>query len=138
MTDLRRSISRAIGARVSILHTKSDSVLPTPPHSLVVDVVTQEIHKGKTVDENFGKNQVTLEQLMQFGFAYTPPLIIAAVINKTFDPLASGAKTAEQISKETGASRRGLSWIMNALVGLELLKKTGASIRSHQRAKRFS
>ena len=70
------------------------------------------------------RGQVTPERLMQFGFAYAPPLIIAAAVsNKIFDSLASGAKTAEQISKETGASVRGLSSIMNALVGLELLKK---------------
>jgi ubiquinone/menaquinone biosynthesis C-methylase UbiE len=70
------------------------------------------------------KTQVTPERLMQFGFAYAPPLIIgAAVSNNIFDSLASGAKTAEQISKETGASGRGLRSLMNALVGLELLKK---------------
>src|SRR5216684_765952 len=73
-----------------------------------------------------GKDQVTPERLMQFGFAYAPPLIIgAAVSNKVFDSLANGAKTVEQISKETGASVRGLRAIMNALVGLELLKKSG-------------
>jgi SAM-dependent methyltransferase len=70
------------------------------------------------------KNQVTPERLMQFGFAYAPPLIIAAAVsNKIFDSLASGARTVEQLSKGTGASARGLRAIMNALVGLELLKK---------------
>jgi ubiquinone/menaquinone biosynthesis C-methylase UbiE len=70
------------------------------------------------------KDQVTPERLMQFGFAYAPPLIIgAAVSNKVFDSLASGAKTVAQLSKETDASARGLRAIMNALVGLELLKK---------------
>jgi ubiquinone/menaquinone biosynthesis C-methylase UbiE len=70
------------------------------------------------------KDQVTPERLMQFGFAYAPPLIIgAAVSNKVFDSLATGAKTVAQLSKETGAPARGLSAIMNALVGLELLKK---------------
>ncbi|HEY2626834.1 MAG TPA: class I SAM-dependent methyltransferase [Candidatus Udaeobacter sp.] len=70
------------------------------------------------------KDQVTPERLMQFGFAYAPPLIIgAAVSNKVFDSLASGAKTVAQLSKETGAPARGLRAIMNALVGLELLKK---------------
>src|SRR5438128_5917398 len=69
-------------------------------------------------------NQVTPERLMQFGSAYAPPLVIgAAVSNKVFDSLESGPKTVEQISKETGASERGLRAIMNALVGLELLKK---------------
>ena len=70
------------------------------------------------------KNQVTPERLMQFGFAYAPPLIIAAAVsNKVFDSLESGSKTVDQISKETGASARGLRMLMNALVGLELLKK---------------
>ncbi|HET9418758.1 MAG TPA: class I SAM-dependent methyltransferase, partial [Chthoniobacterales bacterium] len=70
------------------------------------------------------KKQVTPERLMQFGFAYAPPLIIgAAVNNQVFDTLESGAKTVDQVSNQTAASRRGLSAIMNALVGLELLKK---------------
>ena len=70
------------------------------------------------------KKQVTSERLMQFGFAYAPPLIIgAAVSNKVFDALESEAKTVEQVEKETGASERGLRAIMNALVGLDLLKK---------------
>jgi ubiquinone/menaquinone biosynthesis C-methylase UbiE len=72
--------------------------------------------------KNSKKDQVTPERLMQLGFAYAPPLIIgAAVSNKVFDTLANGPKTAEQVSKETGASVRGLRAVMNALVGLELL-----------------
>jgi ubiquinone/menaquinone biosynthesis C-methylase UbiE len=70
--------------------------------------------------------QVTPERLMQFGFAYAPPLIIGAAINnKVFDTLAGGTKTAAEVSKATGASERGLRLLMNALVGLELLKKSG-------------
>src|SRR5258708_15621865 len=71
-----------------------------------------------------GKDQLTPERLMQFGFAYAPPLIIgAAATNKVFDALATGAKTVEEASTETGASVRGLRAVMNALVGLELLRK---------------
>lgn len=70
------------------------------------------------------KKRVTPERLMQFGFAYAPPLIIgAAVSNKVFDTLANGGKTVEEVSKATRSSVRGLRAIMNALVGLELLKK---------------
>ena len=70
------------------------------------------------------KKQITSERLQQIGFAYAPPLIISeAVSNKVFDALESGAKTLEQVSKQTGASVRGLRAIMDALVGLELLKK---------------
>src|SRR5207253_10978018 len=60
---------------------------------------------------------------MEMSSAYGPPLVIgAAVGNKVFDSLESGPTSAEQVSKETGASERGLRIIMNALVGLELLK----------------
>jgi hypothetical protein len=79
---------------------------------------------GGQVNESFQETQVTPERLMQFGFAYAPPLIIAAAVaNKVFDSLESGSKAVDQISKETGASKRGLRMLMNALVGLELLKK---------------
>ena len=71
-----------------------------------------------------GTKNLTPERLQQLGFAYAPPLIIsAAVNNKVFDALESGPKTVEQLQKETGASARGLRAIMDALVGLELLKK---------------
>src|SRR5438552_14075552 len=70
--------------------------------------------------------KVTPERLMQFGFAYAPPLISsAAVAKQVFDTLAGGAKNVEEISRQTGASVRGLRAITNALVGLELLKKSG-------------
>src|SRR5436309_6067022 len=68
--------------------------------------------------------QVTPQRLMELSFAYAPPLIIsAAVSNKVFDSLENGAKTSEQVAEETGASARALRILMNALVGLNLLKK---------------
>jgi ubiquinone/menaquinone biosynthesis C-methylase UbiE len=72
------------------------------------------------------KPKVTPERLMQFGFAYAPPLIIgAAVANNVFETLTGGPKTLDEVSREAGASTRGLGAIMNALVGLELLTKRG-------------
>ena len=71
-----------------------------------------------------GKKQVTPERLMELSFAYAPPLIISAgVSNKVFDSLEGGAKTPGQVAEETGASARALGILMNALVGLGLLKK---------------
>jgi Dimerisation domain len=68
--------------------------------------------------------QVTPERLMQFGFAYAPPLIIgAAVSNKIFDTLNSGSRSIAEGDREIGASARGLRAIMKAPVGLELLTK---------------
>jgi len=70
------------------------------------------------------KKQVTPERLMELSFAYAPPLIISAgVSNKVFDSLEGGAKTPGQVAEETGASARALGILMNALVGLGLLKK---------------
>src|SRR5207245_9018371 len=63
--------------------------------------------------------KVSPERLMQFGFAYAPPLIIgAAVANKIFDTLASGAKNVEEVSRQTGECVRGLSAILIVLVGI--------------------
>jgi ubiquinone/menaquinone biosynthesis C-methylase UbiE len=68
--------------------------------------------------------QVTPERLMELSFAYAPPLIIsAAVSNKVFDSLEAGAKTSQQVAEKTGSSARALRILMNALVGLDLLKK---------------
>jgi ubiquinone/menaquinone biosynthesis C-methylase UbiE len=61
---------------------------------------------------------------MELSFAYAPPLIISAgVSNQVFDSLEDGAKTPEQVAEKTGASARALRILMNALVGLNLLKK---------------
>jgi ubiquinone/menaquinone biosynthesis C-methylase UbiE len=70
------------------------------------------------------KKQVTPERLMEISFAYAPPLIISAgVSNKVFDSLKDGGKTAEQVAGQTGASARAVRILMDALVGLDLLKK---------------
>jgi ubiquinone/menaquinone biosynthesis C-methylase UbiE len=70
------------------------------------------------------KKKVTPERLMELSFAYAPPLIISAAAgNKVFDALENAAKTAEEVAKETAGSPRALRILMNALVGLDLLKK---------------
>ena len=85
------------------------------------------MHFQLFVDSSMKKREtkkLTPERLQQFGFAYAPPFIIsAAVNNKVFDTLEAGPKTVDQVKKQTGASARGLRVIMDALVGLELLKK---------------
>jgi SAM-dependent methyltransferase len=45
------------------------------------------------------------------------------VNNKVFDLLEDSAKTSEQVAQHTGASPRAVRILMNALVGLGLLKK---------------
>lgn len=68
--------------------------------------------------------QVTPERIMQFAWGYVPPLILeAAIRHRVFDVLDNGPKTVHEVHQETGASERGLTAIMNALVGLEFLAK---------------
>lgn len=67
---------------------------------------------------------VTPERILQFAWGYAPPLVLeAAIRHHVFDVLDSGPKSVAAISKATGASERGLTAIMNVLVGLDFLAK---------------
>lgn len=67
---------------------------------------------------------VTPERILQFTFAFGPPLILeAAIRNRVFDVLDSGPRTIPELAKQTGASERGLSAIAGALVALNLLSR---------------
>lgn len=70
-------------------------------------------------------SQVTPERILQFAWGYSIPLMIeAAIENRVFDVLDAGPRTLAEVSKETGASERGLRNLMNALVGFQLLAKS--------------
>jgi hypothetical protein len=70
--------------------------------------------------------QVTPERILQMAWGYVPPLVLeAAIRHHVFDVLDAGAKTVAETAKATGASERGLTAIMNVLVGLEYLAKDG-------------
>ena len=63
---------------------------------------------------------------MQFAWGYIPTFVLeAAVRHRVFDVLDSGSKTLKETAAATGASERGLRIIMNVLVGLNFLAKTG-------------
>jgi SAM-dependent methyltransferase len=67
---------------------------------------------------------VTPERILQFAWGYAPPLALeAAIRHRVFDVLDEGSKTIEEVVEATGASKRGLSAIMNLLVGLGFLAK---------------
>jgi len=69
-------------------------------------------------------NPVTPERILQMAWGYAPPLILeAAIRHRVFDVLDSAPKTLDELQRETGASKRGLSAIANVLVGLNLLAK---------------
>lgn len=63
---------------------------------------------------------------MQMAWGYAVPLIIEAALKlDLFEKLNRGRKTLADLVEETGASKRGLRGILNALVGFELLSKRG-------------
>lgn len=69
---------------------------------------------------------VTPERIMQFAWGYAPTLIIeAALRHNVFDLLHASPKSVGKLASETGASTRGLTPILNALVALQLLAKSG-------------
>ena len=72
------------------------------------------------------REQITPERIMQMAWGYAPPLIIeAAVAHGVFDLLHQSPKSAQQLALKTHASERGLTAILNALVGLQLLTRKG-------------
>ncbi len=67
------------------------------------------------------------DRVLQIAWGYAPPLIVEAALNfRLFDLLEQTPQTAAQLTTQTGASFRGLSLILDALVGLELLARQGA------------
>jgi SAM-dependent methyltransferase len=63
---------------------------------------------------------------MQFAWGYAPPLILKAALNyRLFDLLDEAPQTVGQLAARSGASTRGLTAILNALVGLDFLVRQG-------------
>jgi ubiquinone/menaquinone biosynthesis C-methylase UbiE len=70
------------------------------------------------------KKNLTPDRLMQFAWGYSIPLMIESGLKHgVFDALEHGGKTVEQLSQETGTSRRGLTMLLNALCAVDLLRK---------------
>jgi len=69
----------------------------------------------------------TPDRIQQLAWGYAPPLILEAALNyRIFDLLDESPKTVEELARQTGASVRGLTAILNALVGLEFLARNGS------------
>ena len=66
----------------------------------------------------------TPERILQFAWAFAPPLLIeAAVRHRVFDILAEQRATLAELVQDSGASSRGLAALLDALVGLGLLAR---------------
>lgn len=63
---------------------------------------------------------------MQYAWGYTATLIVeAALENRVFDLLDGTPRTVAELAGLTGASPRGLRALLNALLGLQLVTRTG-------------
>jgi 3-hydroxy-5-methyl-1-naphthoate 3-O-methyltransferase len=68
----------------------------------------------------------TPDRLMQLAWSFAPALIIEAAVQQgVFERLNQGPRSAAELATETGASVRGVTAILNVLVGLELLGRDG-------------
>ncbi len=72
------------------------------------------------------EHSVTPERIIQLAWGYAPPLILeAALRHNVFDLLENGPKNLTELTQLTHASGRGLSVILNALVGFAFLSREG-------------
>ena len=68
---------------------------------------------------------VTPDRIMQFAWGYAPTLIIrAALQHRIFDLLDQSPMSIDELAQVTSASKRGLTAILNALVGLQFLSRS--------------
>ena len=73
-----------------------------------------------------GKARLTPERLMQLAWGYAPGLVVEAALDcHVFDLLDKSPRTVAELAKASKASVRGLTAILNALIGLGLLDRKG-------------
>ncbi len=80
---------------------------------------------SKTPSLAASQSKLTPERLVKMSWGYAPLLVIQVALSEgLFDLLNVSPATVQTLAKKTGASMRGLRAVLNALVGLGLLKKT--------------
>jgi hypothetical protein len=89
-----------------------------------------DLKKSRDEPEGAGKAMsntgpsVTPERILQFVWAFAPPLAIeAAIHHRVFDVLAKQPMSIAELAQAIGASTRGLSAIADLLVGFALLTR---------------
>jgi len=87
---------------------------------------TKTASRQRLVPSSSRDSAPTPERIQQIAWGYAPPLILEAALNyRLFDLLDESPQTVEELAYRTGASARGLTAILNALVGLEFLARKG-------------
>jgi len=66
------------------------------------------------------------DRIMQMAWGFAPPLLLeVAIRHRVFDYLDGAAHTAEEVAADTRGSVRGWTAVLNALAGLDFLRKEG-------------
>jgi ubiquinone/menaquinone biosynthesis C-methylase UbiE len=66
------------------------------------------------------------EILLQMGFSFGPARVLTTALQlRVFSLIAAGQATAQEIAQAATASERGMRMLLDALVGFQLLGKTG-------------
>ena len=66
------------------------------------------------------------ESLLQISFSFGPARVLATSLQlRVFSHIDAGHQRAEEIAQAAGASVRGMRYLLDALVGFQLLEKTG-------------
>src|SRR5438094_519484 len=69
----------------------------------------------------------TPERIMQIGWGFAPMFSLATALDlRLFTHVAEGKTTQAALEAATGASRRGLGMLLNAMVGLGFLTRAGS------------
>jgi len=72
------------------------------------------------------KPKVAPDRIMQMAWGYAPPLIIETALRfGVFDTLNKSPQSAAALAKKARVSERGMTLILNALVGIQLLARKG-------------
>jgi ubiquinone/menaquinone biosynthesis C-methylase UbiE len=69
---------------------------------------------------------MSAEIIMQMAFSHAPARILSSAVQLgLFSQMAEGKQTAQEIASAAGASERGVRMLLDALVGFQLLDRTG-------------
>jgi hypothetical protein len=75
---------------------------------------------------------------MQMNFAFAPSMILASGVQLgVFSQIAEGRNTAPEIARAAGATERGVRMLLDALTGLELLRKVNGAYELTPLAEEF-
>jgi ubiquinone/menaquinone biosynthesis C-methylase UbiE len=78
-----------------------------------------------------GDRALTPQRIQELAFGFAPNRALATAVElRLFTHIAGGKSSVAELEAATGASRRGLTMLLNAMVGLEFLTRAGTGDRA--------